>query len=75
MEIPKAEVENSNYHLAADATAVKKVNATSQPMAVAKLQENAGVIPKTATPAALFLILGLALLTLAGYFRVRRAEA
>jgi len=75
MEIPKAEVENSNSELAADATAMKQVNTTSQLMAVAKLQENAGVIPKTATPAALFLILGLALLTLAGYFRVRRAEA
>ncbi|MFP6750146.1 MAG: marine proteobacterial sortase target protein [Pirellulaceae bacterium] len=75
MEVPRAESENSNSQLAADATTMKKVNATSQPLAVAKLQENAGIIPKTATPAALFLMLGLALLTLAGYSWVRRAES
>ena len=51
---------------------MKKVNATSQPMAIAKLQKNAGVMPRTATPATLFLILGLGLLILAGYFRWRR---
>ena len=56
----------------ADATTVKKANATSQPLAVAKLQKNAGVMPRTATPGALFLILGLVLLTLAGYFGWRR---
>jgi len=65
---PEAEVENSNVQLASDATKLKEFETTSQPLAIAKLQENAGVMPRTATPAALFLILGLGLLTLAGYF-------
>ena len=69
-----AKVENSNFQLAADVTKLKELEATSQSMAIAKLQENAGIIPKTATPAALFLILGLTLLTLAGYFRIRRVR-
>ena len=70
IEMPKAEVENSK--LAADATKLKESEATSQPIAIAKLQENAGVMPRTGTPATLFLILGLGLLILAGYFGWRR---
>ena len=73
-------VEDSSASLAADATSSavvalapqKKEHKTAQPTAIAKLQALAGIIPKTATPAALLLIVGLGLLVLAWYFRSRR---
>jgi len=47
---------------------------TAQPTAVAKLQENAGIIPRAATPAALCLILGLGLLAVAGFLQMRKSR-
>ena len=77
------QVEDSSASLAADATSSavvalapqKKEHKTAQPTAIAKLQALAGIIPKTATPAALLLIVGLGLLMLAWYFRTRRNSA
>ena len=77
------QVEDSSASLAADATSSavvalapqKKEHKTAQPTAIAKLQALAGIIPKTATPAALLLIVGLGLLLLAWYFRSRRNSA
>ena len=73
-------VEDSSASLAADATSSavvalapqKKEHKTAQPTAIAKFQALAGIIPKTATPAALLLIVGLGLLVLAWYFRSGR---
>jgi len=77
------QVEDSSASLAADATSSavvalapqKKEHKTAQPTAIAKLQALAGIIPKTATPASLLLIIGLGLLLLAWYFRSRRNSA
>ena len=77
------QVEDSSASLAADATSSavvalapqKKEHKTAQPTAIAKLQALAGIIPKTATPAALLLIVGLGLLVLAWYLRSRRNSA
>ena len=78
-----SQVEDSSASLAADATSSavvalapqKKEHKTAQPTAIAKLQALAGIIPKTATPAALLLIVGLGLLVLAWYLRSRRNSA
>ena len=47
---------------------------TAQPTVVAKLQEMAGVLPQTATPAQLLLLVGLVLLLIAAFVRMRRAN-
>ena len=47
---------------------------TGQPTVLAKLQEIAGVLPKTATPAQLLFLVGLVLLLMAAWFRLRRTR-
>jgi LPXTG-motif cell wall-anchored protein len=56
-----------------DATTPRRYT-TGQPTVLAKLQEIAGVLPKTATPAQLLFLVGLVLLLMAAWFRLRRAR-
>jgi LPXTG-motif cell wall-anchored protein len=47
---------------------------TGQPTVLAKLQEIAGVLPQTATPTQLLFLVGLVLLLMAAWFRLRTAR-
>ena len=73
---PQAEESRTSLNADSISSAItaskKKEHETAQPTVVAKLQAVAGIIPKTATPAALLLVVGLGLLVLAWFFRSRR---